>query len=54
MPEEVRRALLDKTEGNPLFVEETTRMLLEQGEGAAVRIPDTLQAMIAARMRGSQ
>ena len=28
-------ALLDKTEGNPLFVEETVRMLAEQREGAA-------------------
>jgi len=44
-----RRTLLDKTEGNPLFVEETTRMLLEGGT-AAKRIPDTLQAMIAARI----
>ena len=44
-----RRTLLEKTEGNPLFVEETTRMLLEGGP-AAKRIPDTLQAMIAARI----
>jgi class 3 adenylate cyclase/tetratricopeptide (TPR) repeat protein len=43
-----RRTLLEKTEGNPLFVEETTRMLLEGG--TAKRIPDTLQAMIAARI----
>ena len=47
-PEE-RRALLEKTEGNPLFVEETTRMLLEGGTPAQ-RIPDTLQAIIAARI----
>src|SRR5215213_1546561 len=44
-----RRTLLEKTEGNPLFVEETTRMLLEGGTSAR-RIPDTLQAMIAARI----
>jgi predicted ATPase/class 3 adenylate cyclase len=44
-----RRALLEKTEGNPLFVEETTRMLLEGGTSTK-RIPDTLQAMIAARI----
>jgi class 3 adenylate cyclase/tetratricopeptide (TPR) repeat protein len=44
-----RRTLLEKTEGNPLFVEETTRMLLEGGT-AAQRIPDTLQAIIAARI----
>jgi class 3 adenylate cyclase/ATP/maltotriose-dependent transcriptional regulator MalT len=46
---EERRTLLEKTEGNPLFVEETTRMLLEGGTPAK-RIPDTLQAMIAARI----
>lgn len=44
-----RAALLEKTEGNPLFVEETTRMLLEGGTSSK-RIPDTLQAMIAARI----
>jgi len=43
-----RAALLETTEGNPLFVEETTRMLLEGG--SSKRIPDTLQAMIAARI----
>ena len=50
LSEGLRSVLLDKTEGNPLFVEETVRMLVEQGEGAAVRIPDTLQALIAARI----
>jgi predicted ATPase len=37
-----------ETEGNPLFVEETTRMLLEGGTLA--EDPDTLQAIIAARI----
>jgi class 3 adenylate cyclase len=46
----VRNHLLDKTEGNPLFVEETVRMVLESGDGASERIPDTLQALIAARI----
>jgi class 3 adenylate cyclase/tetratricopeptide (TPR) repeat protein len=50
LPDGLRSVLLEKTEGNPLFVEETVRMLVEQGEGAAVRIPDTLQALIAARI----
>jgi class 3 adenylate cyclase/tetratricopeptide (TPR) repeat protein len=44
-------AVLAKTEGNPLFVEETIRMFVEQdGRGARDRIPDTLQALIAARV----
>jgi class 3 adenylate cyclase/tetratricopeptide (TPR) repeat protein len=48
---EVRHALLEKTEGNPLFLEETVRMLVEDGgDGLPQRIPDTLQALIAARI----
>jgi class 3 adenylate cyclase/tetratricopeptide (TPR) repeat protein len=52
LPGAVRAGLLDKTEGNPLFVEETVRMVLESGDGAGTyeRIPDTLQALIAARI----
>src|ERR671930_1236030 len=46
----VRTRLLEKTEGNPLFVEETVRMLLEQGTTGGDRIPDTLQALIGARI----
>jgi class 3 adenylate cyclase/ATP/maltotriose-dependent transcriptional regulator MalT len=47
-------ALLDKTEGNPLFVEETVRMLNECAGRPLTeftqRIPDSLQALIAARI----
>jgi class 3 adenylate cyclase/tetratricopeptide (TPR) repeat protein len=50
LSEEGRRALLDKTEGNPLFVEETMRMLAEEGSESVERIPDTVQALIAARI----
>jgi class 3 adenylate cyclase/tetratricopeptide (TPR) repeat protein len=50
LPSSVRVRLLDKTEGNPLFVEETVRMVLETGDGVFDRIPDTLQALIAARI----
>src|SRR6266536_1022490 len=46
----VRERLLDKTEGNPLFVEETVRMLVEEGADGGERIPDSLQAMIGARI----
>ncbi len=48
---ELPRELLARTEGNPLFVEETIRMLAESPEeDGADRIPDTLQALIAARI----
>jgi class 3 adenylate cyclase/tetratricopeptide (TPR) repeat protein len=45
-----RQTLLEKTEGNPLFVEETIRMLAEANGSGVERIPDTLQALIAARI----
>jgi len=41
--------VLDRAEGNPLFVEETIRMLVERHDDVD-RIPDTLQALIAARI----
>ena len=48
---ETRRALLEKTEGNPLFLEEVMLSLAESGEKvASAGIPDTLQALIAARI----
>ncbi|MGH3105388.1 MAG: ATP-binding protein [Gaiellaceae bacterium] len=50
LPAEMRSALLDKTEGNPLFVEETIRMITAEHGDGRVRIPDTLQALIAARI----
>jgi class 3 adenylate cyclase/tetratricopeptide (TPR) repeat protein len=48
---DLRGQVLDKAEGNPLFVEETVRMLAEGTEGRAA-IPDTVQALIAARIDG--
>jgi tetratricopeptide (TPR) repeat protein len=42
-------AVLAKSEGNPLFVEETIRMLAERSSPGEA-IPDTLQALIAARI----
>lgn len=44
--------ILERTEGNPLFVEETIRMLVERGasETDLDRVPDTLQALIGARI----
>src|SRR3954454_21163525 len=42
--------LLEKAEGNPLFLEETARMLLEADDNRPDRIPDTIQALVAARI----
>jgi class 3 adenylate cyclase/tetratricopeptide (TPR) repeat protein len=52
MPAVLPREALERTEGSPLFVEETIRMLVESGSGngSSDRVPDTLQALIAARI----
>ncbi len=50
-PPALPKELLERTEGNPLFVEETIRMVIESdGSGDPGRVPDTLQALIAARI----
>jgi predicted ATPase len=63
LPDPVRRLVRDKAEGNPLFIEEVIRMLIEHGairrEGEtwvteagidALEIPDTLQGLLLARI----
>jgi predicted ATPase len=65
LPRELRELILRKTEGNPYFVEEVVRSLIEQGvvyradDGLRwnartdlrdISIPDTLQALLMARM----
>lgn len=63
LPEKVRALILEKSEGNPFFVEEIIRSLLDQGlvvrqdghwratqEIAAISIPDTLVGVITARL----
>jgi tetratricopeptide (TPR) repeat protein len=60
---ELRELILDRTEGNPLFMEEFTHTLLENGsiqrkdhqyvlrtEASNIQVPDTIQGIIAARM----
>jgi predicted ATPase/class 3 adenylate cyclase len=65
LPEALRRQILDRAEGIPLYAVETVRMLLDRGalvlEGSAYRptgtvetleVPETLHALIAARLDG--
>src|SRR5215218_8993370 len=47
---ETRKLLLEKTEGNPLFLEEVMRSVEECGEEEAGGIPDTVQALIGSRI----
>ncbi len=50
-PTRQRALVLERAEGNPLFLEETARMLLEaDGDGVPNGIPDSVQALIAARI----
>jgi predicted ATPase len=63
LPENVRGLILQKAEGNPFFVEEVIRMLIDRGAivfeqnrwraGAGlnrVEIPDNLQGLLLARI----
>ena len=63
LPESVRQVILGRAEGNPLFVEEVIRMLIDQGaiiqgdhgwvackDFDEVEIPDNLQGLLLARI----
>jgi class 3 adenylate cyclase len=63
LPEDVRTMILGKAEGNPFFVEEVLRMLIDQGQITSddgswtvaddlesLDIPDTLQGVLMARI----
>jgi len=63
LPEQVRSDVITRAEGNPLYVEEFLRMLMESGRiekrddrwianasVATVEVPPTLQGLIAARL----
>jgi class 3 adenylate cyclase/tetratricopeptide (TPR) repeat protein len=65
LPEELRNRILERAEGVPFYAVETVRMLLDRGalvrDGNAYRVtgevetlevPETLQALIAARLDG--
>jgi class 3 adenylate cyclase len=63
LPEATRRRILERAEGNPFFLEEIVRHLIDDGvilhedgrwratdQAADVDIPDTVQAVLAARI----
>jgi predicted ATPase len=63
LPEPLVRRVLERSEGNPLFVEEVVRMLIDEGvverqgerwvataTAAEVRVPETVEALIRARL----
>ena len=62
VPEEIRDAILERAEGNPLFAEEYVRLLDDRGlldasdgtvrlrSGATLPVPDSIGALLAARL----
>ncbi|MCZ6873163.1 MAG: AAA family ATPase [bacterium] len=51
LPEGLTQEILAKAAGNPFFLEELARVVMEgDGRGAKVTVPDTVQAVLAARM----
>ena len=47
---EVEELVLTRAEGNPFFLEELGRAVVEHGGEGPVAVPDTVQAVLAARM----
>jgi class 3 adenylate cyclase/tetratricopeptide (TPR) repeat protein len=65
LPDDLRSKIVERSEGNPLFCEEFLRMLIDDGrlvrEGnhwralpgtTEVRVPESIQALLAARLDG--
>ena len=50
LPAEVQSALLERAGGNPLYAEQFARMLSERGGPDAGPLPETVQALVAARL----
>ena len=63
LPEKVKEMILQKSEGNPFFIEEVIRSLIDQGlvyhegdrwkaspEASNIDVPDTIQGVILARV----
>jgi tetratricopeptide (TPR) repeat protein len=51
LPDEVAQTIVAKAEGNPFFLEELTRAVIEQGDSeTTVEVPDTIQGVLSARI----
>jgi len=47
---EVAPVVAERSGGNPLFAEEMVRRIIEEGSAEVVELPDTVQAVLAARL----
>ncbi len=50
LPAETQAALLERAGGNPLYAEQFARMLEERGSVEGLAVPETVQALMAARL----
>ena len=50
LPAQTQASLLERAGGNPLYTEQFARMLVERGDGTDFQVPETVQALIAARL----
>jgi class 3 adenylate cyclase len=50
LPGHLEQAIIDKAQGNPFFLEELTRAVMEHGDSAANEVPDTIQGVLSARI----
>ncbi len=50
LPAETQRVLLERAGGNPLYAEQFARMLAERGTVDGLAVPETVHALVAARL----
>jgi predicted ATPase len=50
LPAETQTALLERAGGNPLYAEQFARMLVERGDVENLTVPETVQALMTARL----
>ncbi len=50
LPAGTQSVLLERAGGNPLYAEQFARMLVERGEVASLAVPETVQALMTARL----
>jgi class 3 adenylate cyclase/tetratricopeptide (TPR) repeat protein len=52
LPAEIQQALLERSEGNPLYAEQFAQLYVERGSAEDLPLPETLQGIVAARLDG--
>jgi class 3 adenylate cyclase/tetratricopeptide (TPR) repeat protein len=50
LPENARSSIAEAAAGNPLFIEQMAAMAVQEGNGAALTVPPSIEALLAARL----